>query len=359
MKDKRMLSARRAEPERAKAPHAAHPPPHLLSRIEALASSMPELQDLCEHDLDAVCRAVVADELKGELLRALIAARINWSEEREKFLSDCRSENTRRAYTRALSKLDAWLSHKGIAASDLGAAEADEYIRDLRADDTTDADSVRLAVAAASAFHTWLERRHREVKNPFRGTKARPEASWTVSRIPGSSEMERIMAAADPKTRAAIAIVRETGLRVGALPELTVRENGSFFTITKGKRFLGADPLSLETLGVIEAAGLPLPRPFDPAGYSGRATKRTAAERATPAERVVAQLKSRLRRLCARLLAEGEISCRYSWHDLRHAYAEAYAHQGLRWLSRRLGHASIAVTERYLRNRLAIDTHRM
>ena len=46
-------------------------------------------------------------------------------------------------------------------------------------------------------------------------------------------------------------------------------------------------------------------------------------------------------------------------NDLRHAFAQRNAGRGLVWLRDRLGHASISVTERYLRNVLGVDTGRM
>ena len=74
---------------------------------------------------------------------------------------------------------------------------------------------------------------------------------------------------------------------------------------------------------------------------------------------VIARLQMKLQRLCQRLVAQGRIRAVYSFHDLRHAFAEANAPKGLRWLQRRLGHAAIAITERYLRNTLAVDTDRL
>jgi len=331
----------------------------LEKRIAELAFGIPELAELAPSELDALSRAVATDELKRELHRAVVARRINWDAEIDAFLSDCRSTNTRRVYQRALSLFSEWLSLKARSFVDVHAPEADEYIRDLRAESIRDADTVRVAVAAVSAFYTFLERRYEEVKNPFRGSKARPVSSWTESRIPTEDEISRIIAKADPLTAAAVAIVSETGMRIGALPGLTIKPNGSYTTVTKGKKFNGAEPLSRDTRAMIKQAGLPARKPFDPAHYVGRASKREAVEVATSAERIIALLKMRLLRVCDELAASGLVRERYSWHDLRHAYAESHADHGLRWLSKRLGHASIAVTERYLRNKLAIDTEEL
>ena len=71
-------------------------------------------------------------------------------------------------------------------------------------------------------------------------------------------------------------------------------------------------------------------------------------------ELLIAWLKTRLARLCVRLWERGR-SPVYSWHDLRHAFAERNVGRGLVWLRDRLGHSSLSVTERYLRNVLNVD----
>jgi integrase len=58
-------------------------------------------------------------------------------------------------------------------------------------------------------------------------------------------------------------------------------------------------------------------------------------------------------------MLDGKVSAVFSWHDLRHAFAERNAGRGLVWLRDRLGHSGVAVTERYLRNVLNADTREM
>ena len=74
---------------------------------------------------------------------------------------------------------------------------------------------------------------------------------------------------------------------------------------------------------------------------------------------MIARLQMKLERLCGRLVTQGKIQAVYSFHDLRHAFAERNAAKGLRWLQRRLGHSQIAITEKYLRNTLALDTEKL
>ena len=74
---------------------------------------------------------------------------------------------------------------------------------------------------------------------------------------------------------------------------------------------------------------------------------------------VIARLQMKLQRLCTQLVAQGKIKAVYSFHDLRRAFAERNAAKGLRWLQRRLGHSAIAITEKYLRNTLALDAEKL
>jgi integrase len=66
-----------------------------------------------------------------------------------------------------------------------------------------------------------------------------------------------------------------------------------------------------------------------------------------------------LARLCLRLVNDKKLAAVYSWHDLRHAFAQRNAFRGPMWRRARLGHASISMMERYLRNVLGVDTEAM
>jgi integrase len=170
---------------------------------------------------------------------------------------------------------------KDIKPTELSARAADEFIRDLRATrrdngEAMDADSVRLVVAVCSTFYTFLERRFDEVRSPFRGTRARPIATWPIAQIPSEKEIHATLEVADPITRAALMIVIETGLRVGGLPGLIINKDGSWWTLTKGKRFYGLEPLTARTRKTIKAASLDSRRPFSPSFFPYEENRRRA-----------------------------------------------------------------------------------
>lgn len=119
--------------------------------------------------------------------------------------------------------------------------------------------------------------------------------------------------------------------------------------MSKGKRFQGFEPISKRTMQLIEKAELSVFRPFNPDNHSGRGGE------GTPADLVTAALSTKVSRLCKKLRDEGHFSEAYSAHDFRHAFAEENSDRGLTWLRDRLGHASVSVTERYLRNCVGVN----
>ena len=159
---------------------------------------MPELADLTPAQVDKIAQGVVVDELKAEMRRAIVAERVDWQAEREAFLSDAKSTHTREAYARALDHLGNWLELHNLPAANLTPRLADDFIRDLRAMSGRDADSTRLVVSACTSFFTFLERRFDEIRNPFRGSRARPASTWTEAVIPTAAELEVLQAAAEP-----------------------------------------------------------------------------------------------------------------------------------------------------------------
>jgi integrase len=186
-----------------------------------------------------------------------------------------------------------------------------------------------LDVSAASSFFTWLERRHAGIKNPFRGTKARP-AKKAVKKIaiPSAEESEAIIRELPPDLAAAAAIMAYRGLRAGMLPTLSIAGD-RFFGHSKGKDIAGELPAL--ALGAVKAAALPLRGPF--AGVKANT------------------LEKRIARAIKKLHEAGKVQAPYSCHDLRHFYAiaEYRKDKDIHRVSGLLGHASIQVTESYLR----------
>ena len=302
-------------------------------RVEEVAKRIaerPELADLAPQALEALAKIVVAEELKDDLKRKANLKRISYESERKKFLeaaSRTGSSHTQEAYRRALFSLEVWCSERGLRPLELSPALADDWIMSLRAAGRASA-TVSLLVSGASALWTWLERRHSELRNPFRGTKARParKAKRAIA-VPNEEEVGRIIAEAPGTLRAAVVVLAETGLRVGALPSLSVNAD-RYVATSKGKEISGA--MTVGARAAVKKAGLSMRSPF--------------------AQQTARSIADAFRYLTKKLVEGGAIAARYSVHDLRHFYsARLYrATQDIYAVSRALSHASVSVTERYL-----------
>jgi integrase len=147
--------------------------------------------------------------------------------------------------------------------------------------------------------------------------------------IPSQEEIQILLDAADPLTRAAITFMAYLGLRVGRLPDFSITRN-RWLTFTKGKKQSGE--ISDEIRAVITRGGLSLKGPFLP---------------------LTAQnLKDRFGYMVGKLVTARKISKQYSCYDLRHAFAVHLNEANGRDIyrpSKARGHANIGVTETYLK----------
>lgn len=308
-----------------------------------IAQTAPRLADLGPAELEKIARAAVVDELRAEMKRATDVERVDVKAEWDRYARGLGSEHTAKAYRAAFDRLVEYSEDVGVPLAAFGPKEADDWIAELKGSGRAPA-SVRLDASAASAFFSWLERRHRDaIRNPFRGTRERPKLKARRKlAVPSPDAIGAMVAAAaeDPVLRAAVVVMAELGVRVGALPTFAV--SGSTWRATsKGKEHRGPTPETRAAFdrvrAELERLGLSLRAPFD--GLSAAA------------------IADRVRRLVARLVDAGELEHDYSAHDLRHAHAVALytATHDLYAVSRSLGHASVAVTQRYLRSLELVD----
>ena len=305
------------------------------ARVKVLAKRIAEVPELAALDAatqERIAKLVTIDELKGKMKAAADLERIDYPAERARFVqraSKTGSERTRALYDKALGRLEAWCAVQGLSPLELTPARADDWIESEKAEGRAAA-TVRLDVSGCSAFWTWLERRHAELRNPFRGTRARPaKKAARILAVPSDVEIRELEAAAAPWLRAAVVFMGQGGLRVGGLHGLSV--NGSrWVTVTKGKEQSGKVPE--EARAAIVAAGLPLRSPFG--------------------DYATAKISKAFEYQARKLLAEGRTRARYSVHDLRHAFAVRHYRAGkdIYATSKALGHAGVSVTETYLRS---------
>jgi integrase len=264
-------------------------------------------------------------------------AGINWSAERETFLTNAgreKSKHTYTAYSAGLNRLEDYAGKIKINPLSLTPAQADDFIYAMQTEGRASA-SIRRDTAACSSFFTFLERRHAGIRNPFRGTKARPAKKETrKTEVPSAKEVKLIIDALSPMEAAAVSVMAYRGLRAGALPALTVKD-GRFFTHSKGKDISGELPK--KAIDALKTAGLDMKKPF--AGYTVKA------------------IECRIDYRIGKLYKAGKIHAPYSCHDFRHFYAitEYRKTKDIHRVSKLLDHAGIAVTETYLKGLGEID----
>ena len=281
------------------------------------------MADLSSEQLEQIIQLVTPDN------------HVDWNKERQVFLEDCKSLYTRRAYDSALQRFESWANQEEINPLNMSAANADHFIRFLKREGRAPS-SIRIDIAAVSAFYTWLERYYKTIRNPIRGTRIRPpNETKKGAEIPDLNELKLILAAMPPVERAIIKTMAFRGLRAGALPTLCKRGE-RYIGKSKGKSLkegpVEGITLPPDVIKTIENAGLNINQPF--------------------ALMSVDAIKCRIWYRISKLYQAGEIRAPYSCHDFRHFFAvqEYKKDKDILRVSRLLNHAGIEITQTYLQS---------
>jgi len=285
---------------------------------QKIALEAPTLKDLTPEQLEQLAKIVIAQRLTNELHQKVNFALIDLQREKEVFLQKYKSHHSKRTYRNALDKLFAFCRNFNIEPLALTPAQADDFIYELS--NKASPSVARLGASVASSFYSFLARRHSDIINPFRGSKARPsERKVRAFAIPTEPELDIIINELPKLYSNAVAIMAYTGLRVGALPTLKKVAGNRYTGESKGKSF-----------------SLTLPKDFEIEAFAGK---------------TAGTLESTIGYYINRLHKDGKINGKYSPHDFRHYYAvNLYeATKDIHKLKTALNHSSIATTERYLR----------
>ena len=258
---------------------------------------------------------------------------IDYIEEIDSFFKQCSkndSKHTARQYRNGLTKLEAYTEENNINILKLTPRESDNFCISLKDFDLSNA-TIRATISSCSTFFSFLERRYMVIKNPFRGTRTRPpiRAKKQVL-IPTEKELKIIIDnISNSIIRMAIVFIRDTGIRVGALDTLRIKNN-KYYAYSKGKDISGSVSKLLVTK--ITNAGLDSSEPFK--------NKSSEVVRVTFAT------------TCKRMHERGLIKESYSVHDIRHLFAVSFYKKtkDIYALKNLLNHSSIAITEVYLKS---------
>jgi site-specific recombinase XerD len=269
----------------------------------------------------------------NELNTKVKLANIDYMKEKAIFLmtsSKTGSEDTKTAYLKALIILEKYCMKNDINILVITPGQIDDFIHSLNGSPN----SVRLTVAGISAFYSYLERRYSVIKNPIRGTRARPGVKTVKEvEIPTEIELFTILNELPELERMAVYIMAYRGLRVGALNKLKVW-GAKYQSYSKGKNIYGEFPI--EVIVNIKHSDLNNKTPFESLTTNA--------------------LKLRIYRQTMKLQREGKINAAYSAHDFRHYFAvtEYEKDKDIYKLSKLLDHTNISITETYLKT-LKID----
>lgn len=256
---------------------------------------------------------------------------INYEEEKEIFLKQCKSSQTRQKYFRAINILEKYCEERDIKILFFKAKEADDFILYIKNSSLSNL-SVRLVVSACSSFFTFLHRRHpNAIENFFIGTKMRPPArNKKKIEVPSAQEIDLIVNdVSDKAIKSAIIFIKESGVRVGALPNLEIRKK-KYFSFSKGKEVSGN--ISETAVKYLKKNKLDLKCPF----------KNKSSE----------VIRNIFYRSSKRLYKKGKIKAKYSIHDVRHYFAiKLYKKtKDIELIRQALNHSNIAITGLYLRS---------
>jgi site-specific recombinase XerD len=296
--------------------------------IRKIAKESPQLKDLSPEQLEIIAKIVITNRLTKEMDEKANIADIDISTELNLFIKQAgrtSSIGTKAVYRMAIAELTRWARKNNINILLLTYAQADDFIYSLSGAPKT----IRLKIAAISSFYSFLERRHSAIKNPIRGTKARPmDKTIKNLEIPNDEEMPIILDSLPEYEKLAVYIMAYRGLRLGALNRLKIWGN-SYQTISKGKEIFGE--FSDDIMKMIKTSTLNNKVPFG--DYSTNA------------------LKIRIIRATQKLHKQGIINAPYSAHDFRHYYAVSNYKQDrdIYRLSKLLDHSNIAITQNYLK----------
>lgn len=216
------------------------------------------------------------------------------------------------------------------------AREADYFMTEVNSSELSNL-SVRALVSSCSSFFSFLERRYPFMKNPFRGTKTRPPVKNKKRlEVPVKKEIELIIKdISDPLVKMAVIFIMECGVRVGALPNLEIKNN-KYYSYSKGKEI--SWKVTDKVIKLLAKA---------------RRAKQNNLSFNCPFKNKRSEvIRNIFYRSSKRLYNQGKIKAAYSIHDIRHYFAVTLYKQtkDIELIRQALNHSSIAITGIYLKS---------
>ena len=293
-----------------------------------IADSIPALADLSEKQLKEVASWYLKKKLTDDMESLVKASSIDLDLSRTQFLALYDSQYTKKSYTDSLNRFESFCKKKNKDYLSMTVSLADEWILTERQENRSSA-SIRKDVSAVSSFYSCLERQH-NIKNIFRGTKARPKNSPKKElQIPDENDFEIILKNVPGELSIIIQLMAKLGLRAGAFENLSLFGN-VLTTNSKGKEI--KMNVSDEIIEFFDVNKIAKKCPF--------------------AKWKAHRIENLIRYYTEKLYKQGKIKAVYSAHDFRHYFAtrEYSVNKDIYRISKLLNHSSIQTTQIYLRS---------
>ncbi len=285
--------------------------------------------------IDTLASSIVQDE-SSNISMSESLSEIDIESEKKAFIDSFENYNTKLGYTKAISTFEQWINEKGESLLKVDPMSADNFICYLKEEKSPS--TARSVTAGISSFYSFLERRHKSngiavVRNPFRNTKERPKLEPVRKlRIPSEEDVNAILLGIEkPHFRLAFSLMIFEGFRIGCISGIKIKGD-SCKIIINGKEQTCV--LSEETQKVVRDFNLE-GQPF--------------------AERFLGSangtFNNAIKTEQEKLFHSGKIQEIYNPQAFRHYFAIHLFEKtkDIYLVSRKLHHASISVTERYLR----------
>lgn len=327
------------------------------SDIDTLLNDIVLNNELIKHDKDIkkallsdpeavkrIIEATVIDELKQDIHKKKVAAKLPYYPMVKNFIDTIDSEYTKKAYTKALHDYYHFYNPDGTTEqrNPLLSNKTDfaNFINVYLEDKSPS--TIRLKAAAISAFYQYLlpysdyelENITKDIRLPKKKAVNKNKFYMRNTSLDNDSlryianDIEKIeRAVKDPVFMCIIFIMACRGLRCGSFEHITIKDN-NFTTISKGKQISGTLP------GICIDA-------IKTCNFNYKEFNQWTENR----------VKCLFKYYTTKLYKAGTIAYPYSCHDLRHFYAinEYNKLKDIYKLSKLLDHTSISVTERYLK----------
>lgn len=295
---------------------------------------------------EIVKKAVLFDRIKETVRKEEDQIAFNQKEAVEEYLNS-KGESTRNQYRFILNHFIEYLDNKTMAQ--VTPQIADQYIRDLILEGTAPR-TVNSKISCISGFYNMMIRWEKLPKNPFTGAKLPKATAVRELAVPTDKEFKALVEGfledtrldpftsqnrsiinASKKMVAVITFMADTGIRVGGLDGVEIREGNVYHTISKGKEYRGK--FSDGAKRIIEEMGFSMNvgcHPFEGVTKAGVWYMM---------DKKVTELRKR-----------GLISSKLHAHSFRHFFATKNFNGDIYTISRLLNHSNVKITENYLKS---------